>query len=65
MRTNYLRHLANIVDILWSRAVGGGGGGGATPNGIGSISVNAKKCNFAFADNHDAVLEVIDRQAIL
>ena len=29
MRTNYLRHLANIVDILWSRPVGGGGGGGA------------------------------------
>ena len=21
MRTNYLRHLANIVDILWSRPV--------------------------------------------
>ena len=36
MRTNYLRHLANIVDILWSSPVwggeGGGGGGGATPN---------------------------------
>ena len=29
MRTNYLRHLANI-DILWSRPVGGGGG--ATPD---------------------------------
>ena len=28
MRTDYLRHLANIVDILWSRPVGGGGGGG-------------------------------------
>ena len=26
MRTNYLRHLANIVDILWSRPVCGGGG---------------------------------------
>ena len=26
MRTNYLRHLATIVDILWSRPVGGGGG---------------------------------------
>ena len=25
-RTNYLRHLANIVDILWSRPVSGGGG---------------------------------------
>ena len=33
MRTNYLRPLANIVNILWSRPVwGGGGGGGATPN---------------------------------
>ena len=33
MRTNYLRPLANIVDILWSRPVWrGGGGGGATPN---------------------------------
>ena len=28
MRTNYLCHLANIVDILWSRPVWGGGGGG-------------------------------------
>ena len=27
MRTNYLRHLANIVDILWSSLVWGGGGG--------------------------------------
>ena len=27
IRTNYLRHLANIVDILWSRPFGGGGGG--------------------------------------
>ena len=26
MRTNYPRHLANIVDILWSRPVWGGGG---------------------------------------
>ena len=26
MGTNYLRHLANIVDILWSRPVWGGGG---------------------------------------
>ena len=27
MRTNYLRHLADIVDILWSRPVWEGGGG--------------------------------------
>ena len=32
MRTNYLRHLANIVHILWSRpVVCGGGGGGQLP----------------------------------
>ena len=29
MRTDYLRHLANIIDTQWSRPVGGGG---ATPN---------------------------------
>ena len=36
IRTNYLRHLANIhvVDIRWSRPVWGEGGG-ATPNWIG------------------------------
>ena len=28
MRTHYVRHLANITDIRWSRPVGGGGGGG-------------------------------------
>ena len=28
MRTDYLRHLANIIDIQWTRPVGGGGGGG-------------------------------------
>ena len=27
MRTNYHRHLVNIVNILWRRPVGGGGGG--------------------------------------
>ena len=26
MRTNYLRHLANTVELLWSRPVWGGGG---------------------------------------
>ena len=31
IRTNYLRHLANIVDILWSRPVNWGVGGGG-PN---------------------------------
>ena len=33
MPTIYLRHLANIIDIQWSRpAVCVVGGGGATPN---------------------------------
>ena len=32
MRTNYLRHLSNIVDILWSRPVWGGGGGNSQLN---------------------------------
>ena len=32
MRTNYLPHLANIVNILWSIAcLRGGGGGGQLP----------------------------------
>ena len=30
MRTHYVRHLANIIDIRWSMPVWGGGGG-ATP----------------------------------
>ena len=66
MRTNYLRHLTNKVDILWSRPVWGvGAGGGAQlPIELVNLLVNAKKCNFAVADKHDAVLEVIDGQAI-
>ena len=31
MRTNYLRHLANVVDILWSRPFWGVGGGVQLP----------------------------------
>ena len=31
MRTNYLRHFANVIDILWSRPVWKGGEG-PTPN---------------------------------
>ena len=54
IRTNYLRHLDNIVGV---GLFGGGGGRGQLPN--------AKKCNFAVADKHDAVLEVIDGQALL
>ena len=35
MRTNYLRHLANIIDIQWSGpVVGGGGGGNSQLNGL-------------------------------
>ena len=32
MPTIYLRHLANIIDIQWSRPAVCVGGGGATPN---------------------------------
>ena len=32
MRTHYVRHFANIIDIRWSRPVWGGGGGGPTDN---------------------------------
>ena len=28
MHTNYLCHLANIIDTQWSRSLRGGGGGG-------------------------------------
>ena len=62
MHTNYLRHLANIVDILWSRPVWGGGGNSQL-NWL--TCCKRQKCNFAVADKHDAVLEVIDGQAIL
>ena len=31
MRTHYVRHLANIIDIRWSRPVWGGGGGSQLP----------------------------------
>ena len=63
MRTNYLRDLANIVHILWSRPVWGGGGNSQL-NWL-TCCKHQKKCNnFAVADKHDAVLEVIDGQAI-
>ena len=63
MRTNYLRHLANIVNILWSRPVWGGGGSNSQLNWL--TCCKRGKCNdFSAADKHDAVLEVIDGQLI-
>ena len=62
-RTNYLRHLANIVDILWSRPVWGGGGGNSQLNWL--TCCKRQKVYLSVADKHDAVLEVIDGQAIL
>ena len=35
MRTNYLRHLANIIDIQWRSLVGLFGGGG----GVGQLPI--------------------------
>ena len=52
MRTNYFRHLANI---LWSRPVWGGGGGCKRQKSVVTLRLH----------KHDAVLEVIDEQAIL
>ena len=64
MRTHYVRHLANIIDIRWSRPVGGGGGNSQLK--WLTCCKRQKKCsNFAVADKHGAVLEVIDGQAIL
>ena len=67
MRTHYVRHLANIINIRWSRPVWGEGGEG--PNcQLKWITCckRQKKCsNFAVADKHGAVLEVIDGEAIL
>ena len=39
MRTHYLRHLANIIDIQWRRPVWGGGGGvgGQLPIEVGNL----------------------------
>ena len=37
--TNYLRHLANIVDILWSRPVWGVGGRGGGGGGVAQLPI--------------------------
>ena len=63
MRTNYLRHLGNTFSG-YSRPVGGGGGNFQL-NWLTCCKCQKKCSNFAVADKHDAVLEVIDGQAIL
>ena len=63
MPTNYLRHLANIIDIQWSKPVVGRGGISQL-NGFTCCKRQKKWSNFEVADKHDAVLEVIDGQAI-
>ena len=68
MRTNYLRYLANIIDIQWSidlLGVGKGGGGNCQLHWLTCCKRQKKCSNFEVADKHDAVLKVIDRQAIL
>ena len=46
MHTHYVRHLANIIDIRWSRPVWGGGGGGGKTH---QIAVTQKKFLGAYA----------------
>ena len=64
MRTNDLRHLANITDIQWRRPVWGGGGD-LLIELVNLLQTPIKCSSFAVADKHDAVLEVIDGQVIL
>ena len=57
MHTNYLRHLANMLLV--------GVGGVQLPIEWVNLLSTPKKCrNFEVADIHDAILEVIDEQAI-
>ena len=64
MRTNYLRHLANIVDILWSRPVWGGGGGAQLPIELVNLLSTPKSVTLLLQTNMmcNSVLEVIDGQ---
>ena len=66
MRTNYLRYLANIIDIQWSRPVWRGGGV-ANSQLIELTCCKRQKSvvTLGLQTKHDAVLEVIDEQAIL
>ena len=43
MRTDYLRHLANIIDIQWSRPVGRGWG--QLPIKLASLVQTPKQCS--------------------
>ena len=63
--TNYLHHLANIIDIQWSRPVLRGGGPNSQLNWLICCKRQKKCSNFDVADKHDAVLEVIDGQTML
>ena len=62
MRTFYLRYLANIIDIQWSRPVWGGG-----QLQIEFVNLNCSESHKSVVtlQKHDAVLVVIDGQAIL
>ena len=65
MRTNYLRHLANIIDIQWSRPVVGGGGGSQL-NGLTCCKRQKNVVTLRYvADKHDDKLGVIEGQTIL
>ena len=62
MPTNYLCHLANIIDIQWSRPIWGEGGNSQL-NWLTCCKRQKKGSNFAVANKHDAVLEVTNGQA--
>ena len=63
MHTNYLSHLANIIDIQWSISLRVGGGGNSQLNWLTCCKRQESVVNYEVADKHDAVLEVIDGQA--
>ena len=61
MPTNYICHLANIIDIQWSRPVWGEAN--SHLNWLTCCKRQKKCSNFAVANKHDAVLEVTNGQA--
>ena len=51
MRTNYLRPLANIIDVQWSRPVVGGGGGELPIEGVNLLETPKSVINLRLQTN--------------